>query len=134
MLDLEPHDLADAQAGAIAERQQNAYLQLAGHHQELLRLGGGEDLGNPLRLLDVMDLVGQIEPPHRDAEQPGHRAVASWIEVPVSIRCSWNWRTSSTVAVSGERFSQAANRLQARTWPVRVAFERFREAISSSMR
>src|SRR5215216_1793485 len=46
MLGLEPHNLADAQAGAIAERQQNAYLQLAGHYQEPLRLVGGEDLGN----------------------------------------------------------------------------------------
>jgi len=32
--------------------------------------------------------------------------------VPLSIRCSWNWRTSSGVAISGERLSQAANRLQ----------------------
>ena len=31
---------------------------------------------------------------------------------PLSMRCSWNWRTSSAVAVSGERLSQAVNRLQ----------------------
>jgi hypothetical protein len=31
---------------------------------------------------------------------------------PVSVRCSWNRRISSAVAVSGERFKYAANRLQ----------------------
>jgi len=31
---------------------------------------------------------------------------------PSSMRCSWNRRTSSAVAVSGDRFSQAAKRLQ----------------------
>src|SRR6516225_7448358 len=36
---------------------------------------------------------------------------------PLSMRCSWKRRTSSGVAVSGERFSQAANRLQLEMWP-----------------
>src|SRR3984893_6819800 len=31
---------------------------------------------------------------------------------PVSVRCSWNRRISSAVAVSGERFKYAANRSQ----------------------
>ena len=31
---------------------------------------------------------------------------------PLSIRCSWKRRTSSAVAVSGERFRNEANRLQ----------------------
>ena len=35
---------------------------------------------------------------------------------PLSMRCSWKRRTSSGVAVSGERFSQAANRLQLEMW------------------
>jgi hypothetical protein len=33
---------------------------------------------------------------------------------PLSMRCSWKHRTSSGVAVSGERFSRAANPLAAR--------------------
>jgi hypothetical protein len=32
--------------------------------------------------------------------------------VPVPVSCSWNRRISSAVAVSGERFKYAANRLQ----------------------
>ena len=36
---------------------------------------------------------------------------------PFSMRCSWKRRTSSGVAVSGERFSQVANRLQLKMWP-----------------
>jgi hypothetical protein len=32
--------------------------------------------------------------------------------IPVSARCSWKRRTSSGVAVSGDRFKNAANRLQ----------------------
>jgi len=46
---------------------------------------------------------------------------------PLSMRCSWKRRTSSGVAVSGERLSQAANRLQlldvgcAAMWGVRLA-------------
>jgi hypothetical protein len=36
--------------------------------------------------------------------------------VPSSIRCSWNRRISPAVAVSGERFKYAANRLQSPMW------------------
>jgi hypothetical protein len=36
--------------------------------------------------------------------------------VPLSTRHSWNRRTSSGVTVSGERLSQAANRLQLEMW------------------
>ena len=36
---------------------------------------------------------------------------------PVSAKCSWNRRMSSTVAVSGDRLRNAANRLQLRMWP-----------------
>jgi hypothetical protein len=44
--------------------------------------------------------------------------VIVWLRVqmltPLSTRCCWKYFTSSGVAVSGERPSQAANRLQAR--------------------
>src|SRR5215471_16422746 len=35
---------------------------------------------------------------------------------PASTKCSWKRRTSSAVAVSGERFKNAANRLQLWMW------------------
>src|SRR5262245_13833696 len=35
---------------------------------------------------------------------------------PLSTRCSWKRRTSATVAVSGERFKNAANRRQLYMW------------------
>jgi hypothetical protein len=44
---------------------------------------------------------------------------------PLSMRWSWKRRTSSAVAVSGERFSQAAKRLQLWTW-LRCVCERKR--------
>ena len=53
---------------------------------------------------------------------------------PVSVRCSWKLRRSSAVAVSGERLSQAANRLQARIWPTCVPGTSWRAIISSIMR
>src|SRR5215510_1732304 len=53
---------------------------------------------------------------------------------PLSTRCSWKRRTSSGVAVSGERLSQAANRLQLETWLRCVCGVSLRAAISSSIR
>jgi hypothetical protein len=60
----------------------------------------------------------EIVPPQRDAEQelhPGHDAVAI-ADAETSTKCSWKRRTSSAVAVSGERFKNAANRLQLWMW------------------
>src|SRR5579864_6672002 len=53
---------------------------------------------------------------------------------PLSMRCSWKRRTSSGVAVSGERLSQAANRLQLEMWLRWVCGLSLRAAISSSIR
>src|SRR6516165_1488733 len=53
---------------------------------------------------------------------------------PLSTRCSWKRRTSSGVAVSGERLSQAANRLQLEMWLRCVCGLSLRAAISSSIR
>src|SRR5262245_15332448 len=39
---------------------------------------------------------------------------------PVSAKCSWKRRMSSSVAVSGERLRNAANRLQLLMWPLCV--------------
>jgi hypothetical protein len=36
---------------------------------------------------------------------------------PVSAKCNWKRRMSSSVAVSGERLRNAANRLQLLMWP-----------------
>ena len=53
---------------------------------------------------------------------------------PVSARCSWNSRMSSSVAVSGDRFRNAANRLQLRMWPLCVPAQSLRAFMSSIMR
>ena len=55
------------------------------------------------------------------------------ILVPVSVSCSWNRRISSAVAVSGERFKYAANRLQLR-WLLCVYGLSLRALMSSIMR
>src|SRR6202022_838718 len=39
---------------------------------------------------------------------------------PASARCNWKRRMSSSVAVSGARLRNAANRLQLRMWPLCV--------------
>src|SRR4051795_5000148 len=53
---------------------------------------------------------------------------------PVSAKCSWNRRISSNVAVSGDRFRNAANRLQLRMWPLCVPAQSLRAFISSIIR
>jgi hypothetical protein len=53
---------------------------------------------------------------------------------PVSVRCSWNRRISSAVAVSGERFKYAANRLQLLMWILCVCGLSLRALMSSIMR
>ena len=53
---------------------------------------------------------------------------------PVSVTCSWNRRISSAVAVSGERFKYATNRLQLLTWILCVCGLNLRALISSIMR
>ena len=52
----------------------------------------------------------------------------------ISERCSWNRRMSSAVAVSGDRFRNAANFLQLRMWPLCVPAQSLRAFISSIMR
>src|SRR4249919_4131965 len=53
---------------------------------------------------------------------------------PASERCNWNRRMSSAVAVSGDRLRNAANRLQARIWPLCVPAQSLRAFMSSIMR
>ena len=53
---------------------------------------------------------------------------------PVSVRYSWNRRISSAVAVSGERFKYAANRLQLLMWLLCVCGLSLRAFMSSIMR
>jgi len=53
---------------------------------------------------------------------------------PLSIRSSWNRRTSSGVAVAGERFKYAANRSQLSMWLLCDAGPNLRAVMSSIMR
>ena len=52
---------------------------------------------------------------------------------PVSAKCSWKRRMSSSVAVSGERLRNAANRLQLLMWPLCVPAHSLRAFMSSIM-
>src|SRR5947209_18762620 len=79
MLGLEPHDLAGAQAAAIAEAEQDADLEAAGDGKEPAHLVRAHHLRNLLGLAQVINLGSKIEPPQRHAEQkphPSHDAVA----------------------------------------------------------
>jgi hypothetical protein len=53
---------------------------------------------------------------------------------PLSIRSSWNRRTSSGVAVAGERFKYAANRSQLSMWLLCECGPNLRAVMSSIMR
>ena len=75
----EPRYLAGAQATAVADRQHGACLEARRHRQDAFDLVGTEDDGNLLRLLQMVDLGGEIEPSQRDLQKefhPGHDAVA----------------------------------------------------------
>ena len=52
---------------------------------------------------------------------------------PALTKCSWKLRTSSAVAVSGERFKNAANSLQLYMWLRCVWCPRLRAVMSSIM-
>jgi hypothetical protein len=75
----EPNDLPRAQPAAIAERQHDVHLEIARHGEQPLGLLRAHDQRQLLRLLEVVDLGGEIVPPQRDAQQkphPGHDPVA----------------------------------------------------------
>src|ERR1700757_2021196 len=79
VLDLEPHDLARPQSAAVAEAEQNARLEACGHRQQSLDLVDAHHQRELLRLTNVVDLLGKVQSPQRDAKQepqPGHDAVA----------------------------------------------------------
>src|ERR1700682_1754842 len=113
MLDLEPDHLAGAQPAAIAETEQCESLEAAGDGQQAPRLVLAHHQRDLLRLADVIDLGGKIQSPQRHAEQepqPGHDAVA------IADAHANLGRMSSSVAVSGDRFTNAANRLPLLIW------------------
>ena len=60
MLDLEPHDLARSQSAAVAEAEQNACLQAAGHCQQSLHLIHAHHQRKLLRLTKMIDLFREI--------------------------------------------------------------------------
>ncbi len=77
--DPEPDHLAGTQAAAIGEREQHANLEGLGDRKQALGLVCADHQRDLLGLANVVDLVGEIQPPERDAEQepePGHDAVA----------------------------------------------------------
>ena len=75
---LSSNDLTGTQTAAIAEREHDADLEIAGHGKEPIGLVWAHGQRQLLRLLEVVDLGRQIVPPQRDAEQelhPGHDPV-----------------------------------------------------------
>jgi hypothetical protein len=67
------------QPAAVAERQHDVHLGVARHDEQPLGLLRAHHQRQLLRLLEVVDLGGEIVPPQRDAEQkphPGHDPVA----------------------------------------------------------
>src|SRR5215471_18929584 len=93
------------------------------------------DADDHLRTVDVARR--QIVARQRDAEQephPGHDPIAVADARTALDEVQLERRTSSGVAVSGERLSQAANRLQLEMWLRCVCGLSLRAAMSSIMR
>src|SRR5215472_8586434 len=66
------NDLARAQPAAIAERYHDMHLEIARHGEQPLGLLRAHHQRELLRLLEVVDLGGEIVPPQPDAEQKPH--------------------------------------------------------------
>ena len=100
----QPHHFAGPQPATIRQRQHRACLEARRHSQNALDLLGAQHRRRRYRLLKMPDLGRQIVATQRDAEQeahPGHDPVAVGdAGAELLMRCSWNWRTSSAVAVS----------------------------------
>lgn len=92
----------------------------------------------PTRVVGNVVMATVFTPRDMTAESRNFTPIIVWLRVqilvPLSIRCCWKSRKSSGVAVSGERSSQAANRLQARKWLACDAGPRLRADISAIMR
>jgi len=69
MLDLQPDYLAGAQAAPIAKAERYPGLEAGGNGQQPPRLVRAHHLRDLLRLADVIDLGGKLQPPQRHAEQ-----------------------------------------------------------------
>ena len=137
ILDLQPHHLAGAQAAAIAETEQCADLEAAGDGEQTPRLVRAHHQRDLLRFTDVIDLGGKIQSPQRHPEQepqPGHDAVAVADARARLRQVQLERRMSAVVAVSGDRFRNAANRWQLRMWPLCVPAQSLRAFMSSIMR
>jgi hypothetical protein len=117
---LHPNDLlctvvAGAQTAAIAEAEQYAHLEAAGDRQQPARLVLAHHQRNLLRLAEVINLGGKVQPPSVARNRnftPVMMRLRLQMLMPVSAKCSRKRRTSSGVAVSGDRFRNAAKRLQ----------------------
>ena len=110
-----PHHLARPQSATIGECQHRSRLQARRHDQNTLDLLRAQHWRQLLRFLDVPDLSPRSW--RRSVTRNKNRTpvmirLRLQMLAPLSMRCSWKLRTWSGVAVSGERFSQAANRLQ----------------------
>jgi hypothetical protein len=72
-----------------------------------------------VRLVDEHEMPRRLRPVQRHLEKK-RSAVTAVLRVggltPVSVSCTWKARSSSAVAVSGERFGKAASLLTARTY------------------
>ena len=69
----QPNDLARAQPAAIAERQHDVHLEIARHGEQPLGLLRAHHQWQLLRLLEVVDLGGEIVPPQERWLFPGRR-------------------------------------------------------------
>src|SRR6476619_6548278 len=134
VLDLQPDHLAGAQAATIAETKQRADLEVVDDGEQSPRLVPAHHQRDLLGLADVIDLGRKIQSPQRHAKQepqPGHDAVAV---ADAHTRLRKVELELANVLGCGERFRNAANRLQLKMWLRCVWLPSLRAFMSSIMR
>ena len=111
-LDLERHDLGDAQSGAVGRAQRGLVLRTRRRLEQSRDLLGTQHQRQFARLADERETAGEIGPVQRHGEEEAQRrdgAVDAWgLAGPLWVWCNWNRRRSSAVALSGERPRKAA--------------------------
>src|SRR6202166_3511501 len=135
--DLQRDHLHGPQTSAIGNAERRLVLGPGCGLQQAQHLFGREHARQLARLVDEHETACRLRPVERHLEENRSAVTVAWMLggcKPVSVRCSWNARSSSAVAVSGERPKKPASFLTARIYSRCVSGTNRRMFMSSSMR
>src|SRR6266851_8431691 len=135
--DLQRDHLHGPQTGAVGNAERRLMLGSGCGLQQAQHLFGREHARQFARLVDEHETARRLRPVERHLEEERSAVTVALMLCgckPVSVRCSWNARSSSGVALSGERPRKLASFLTARIYSRCVSGTNRRMLMSSSMR